>query len=137
MNAVTVHKVRSLRAYLVAFKEFTTPSFNVDMPIRGGVHASGSRFTRLANWLMPDVLLVLDRNESNPVFIMVMESGEILDATISGVDSWLEAHSQEIVKQDTSAALQVLWKSASRLPNRADISASHKALNILKKVFES
>ena len=134
MADATIGKVQVLRAYLVALQEYTTPTLNVDSPVRGGVHGAGSRFGTVRSWLMPEILLCLDRTDSIPLFF-VTRAGERVDVTLEGLDAWLEDHGQEVVQRDVSNALRVLESSASRLSNPNDKSNAHKAVASLRRSF--
>jgi len=127
-------KVLVLRAYLAALQEFSTPTLNVNSPVRGGVHGSGSRLGGLRSWLMPEVLLCLDRTDTVPLFLVTRE-GERVYATLDGLDAWLEAREQEIVQREISNSLRVLERSGSRLTNTSDKSVASKAVAQLRRVL--
>lgn len=132
----TIGKVQVLRAYLVALQLHTTPTLNVNLPVPGGVHGTGSRLGAVRSWLLPEILLCLDRTDSKPLFF-VTRTGEVVQlfGTLVELDAWLEDHRQEIVMRDVSNALKVLERSASRLPNRVDKSGAHKAIASLRRSF--
>jgi len=131
----TIGKVQVLRTYLAALQEYTTPTLNVDSPVRGGVHGAGSRFGAVRSWLMPEILLCLDRTDSIPLFVVISATSERVDATLEGLDGWLDGRGQEVVLRDVSNALRVLESSASRLTNQADKSNAHKAVAGLRRSF--
>lgn len=135
----TLHKVQVLRAYLVALKEYTTPSsLHVDSPVvRGGIHGAGSRLGAVRSWLLPEILLCLNRTDDRPLFFVVTKSGELVHATLVELDKWLEEHEQEIVQQEIKRSLRALQSYASRLPNKADTSKAHKAVAVLEQVFKT
>lgn len=133
----TLRKVQTLRVYLAALKEYTTPStLHVDSPaVRGGVHGAGSRLGTVRSWLLPEILLCLNRTDDTALFFVVAETGELVHATLAELDEWLEGHEQEIVRQEISTSLRALQRAASRLPNKADMSRAHKAISVLQKTF--
>lgn len=135
-RASVTRKVQVLRTYLAAREEYTTPSLlNVDLPVRGGVHDAGSRLSTLHRWLMPDVMLCLDRSESVAIFVMVVKTQETFAATITGIDKWLETQEKITSLEEMDEALQALQKAASRLENNVDKSNAHKALNTLRRTL--
>jgi hypothetical protein len=130
-----IRKVQVFRTYLAAFQEYTTPTLNVDYPVRGGVHGAGSRLSTLHRWLMPDVMLCLDRSESVAIFVMIVSTRETFAATLEGLDAWLRAHEQQSVQQEIDESLHVLTRAASRLSSNADKSTAHKAINTVRRTL--
>jgi len=133
LSAETIRKVQVLRTFLATLKEYTTPTLNVDNPVRGGVHGAGSRLGTLSRWLMPDVMLCLDRSESVPMFVLIQANNETFAATLEGIDAWLKAHEQDTVQHDIDESVRVLQREVSRLSDAGNKSASHKALNVLRR----
>jgi len=131
----TIRKVELLRAYLATLKEYTTPTLNVDTPVRGGVHGVGSRLSAIGRLLMPDVILCLDRSECVPIFVMVVPTKETFAATLEGIDAWLQAHAEITLQQEIDEALHVLTRAASRLGDPSGTSTAHKALNVVRKTL--
>jgi hypothetical protein len=132
----TLRKVQTLRVYLATLQEYTTPSLERGLASRGGFHGAGSRFGAVRSWLLPEILLCLNRNDDTPLFIVVTKSSEAVNATLQELDKWLEEHEQEIVQQEVSTSLRALQRAASRLTNRADKSSAHRAVSQLQKIFD-
>lgn len=122
------------RQYLDALSEFSTPTFDVDSPARGGVHGAGSRMGALRSWLLPDVLLGLSRDESVPLFL-ITRRGERIYATIEAIDAWLSKYERENVQWEIGKSLTLLQAQVSRAASPADQSRAHKALNVLRDVL--
>lgn len=132
----TLRKVKILRSYLATLQEFTRPSFDVDSPVRGGIHGAGSRLGTVRSWLMPEILLCLNRTDDKALFLVLSSTGEVVHATLDELDRWLAEHDREIVHAEVSAYLRSLQRYASRLPNRNDKSSAHKAVSQLRRAFD-
>lgn len=131
----TLRKVKILRSYLATLKEYTTPSFDVDSPVRGGIHGAGSRLGTVRSWLLPEILLCLNRTDDVALFLVVQNTGEVVHATLDELDKWLQEHEQEIVQSEVRTHLRALQRYASRLSNKGDKSNAHRAVSQLQKAF--
>jgi len=137
-RATTIRKVRVLRTELAESKAREEATHSLDHAIRGGSNTTHSSWSQVQRYLFPEVLLRLDRTQTNLLYATLTE-GEVpvvLKTDLESVDEWLRAEGTPIPKDELSAAIRLLESTVSRSLAGNDLSKTQSALQQVKRALK-
>lgn len=131
-RGTTVQKIKVLRLDLSTLERYTDSSQIMVIPDSGSLHVAGTDWNNIQRYMLPEVLLRMDRSKTVPVYCILTESLEVIPTTLKDLDGWLRVNASEDRVQLAQQAVATLERYASTTNQREAFS---QAISVVKKLM--
>lgn len=134
-HGATVRKLILLKIELAAYAAHLGQTQDLDSAIRGATSSRGSSWVQVQRILSPDVVLRLDRSQSNIVYALLTELNPpvSIEVTPEAIDEWITKLGAPTPKGSLSEHAHALESAISRTLSGSELSKTQSAMQTVKR----